>query len=214
MFDHLKADFGRIRAMGYRGSYLRAFLQNQGLWALVCYRFGRRQQERPLPQPFRFLVSVFYYFWWYGVQSTTGIYLSPDAEIGPGFYVGHFGQIFVGPGCVFGRNCNISQGVTVGLARRGGVWGTPVIGERVYLAPGCKVVGPIRLADGTVVGANAVMSRDSVEDSVWAGIPARMIAKTGSAEYMGDIDLPRREAEPEPHAAAPESEAQQRAEEP
>lgn len=214
MFDHLKADFGRIRKMGYRGSYLRAYLETQGLWALVCYRFGRHQVEHPLPQPLRFLVSIFYYFWWYGVQATTGIYLSPNADIGPGFYIGHFGQIFVGPGCVFGRNCNISQGVTVGVARRGGNWGTPVIGERVYLAPGCKIIGPIRLADGTVVGANAVMSRDSVEDSVWAGIPARMIAKTGSDEYMGDIDLPPREPQGESTAESSEPAAPSRPDDP
>ena len=188
MFDYIKADFGRLRKMGYKGSNLRAYIENQALWALVCYRAGRHLVEHPLPFVLRKIVSVFYHFWWMNIQMTTGIYLSPTAKIGPGLYIGHFGQVFVGMDCELGSNCNLSQEVTVGLAKRGGEWGTPIIGDRVYLAPGCKVIGPIKLANGTVVGANAVMSRDSTEDSVWAGIPARVIGHTGSAEYMGGIE--------------------------
>ena len=189
MFDHVKADFRRLGKMGYKRSYLWAFIEYQALWALVCYRFGRHQLvDHPLPFVFRKLIGVFYHFWWMSIQVTTGIYLAPTAKIGPGFYIGHFGQIFVGGGCEIGSNCNISQGVTIGTAKRGGEWGTPKIGDRVYLAPGCKIFGPIHLANGTVVGANAVMSRDSTEDSVWAGIPARVIGHTGSAEFLGGFE--------------------------
>ncbi len=188
MFDHIKADFGRLRKMGYTKSFLHAFLEYQALWALVCYRAGRHFVDHPLPKPLNKLFFLFYQFWWMGIQMTTGIFLSPHAKIGPGFYIGHFGQIFVGGGCQIGKNCNISQGVTIGEGRRGGEMGRPIIGDRVYLAPGCKVIGPISLANGTVIGANAVMSRNSTVDSVWAGIPARPIAHTGSSPYIVGVD--------------------------
>jgi serine O-acetyltransferase len=83
-----------------------------------------------------------------------------------------------------GCNCNLSQGVTIGLARKGDVWGTPRIGDRVYIAPGAKVVGPITLADGTVVGANAVVVKDTEQNAVVGGVPAKVISYEGSGEYI------------------------------
>ncbi len=48
-----------------------------------------------------------------------GIQISYNTEIGPGFYIGHFGQIVVNGMAKIGKNCNISQGVTIGISNRG-----------------------------------------------------------------------------------------------
>jgi serine O-acetyltransferase len=127
----------------------------------------------------------FYHGWWMSVQMTTGIYISPDCTIGPGLYIGHFGGIIVHPDVVIGRDCNLSQGVTLGLARRGDQWGVPTLGDRVYVAPGAKVIGPIHLASGTVVGANAVVTKDTEPDAVVVGVPAKVISYTGSGDFIG-----------------------------
>lgn len=185
MFDNLKADIGRLRRYGSRASTLRLLLENQGLWAIVCYRAGHWLSRRRLPFGVRHLVMGCYRLWWKWVEVATGISISPDCTIGPGLYIGHFGQIFVQhPDIVIGCDCNLSQGVTLGLAKRGRVWGVPRLGDRVYVAPGAKIIGPIKVADGTVVGANAVLSRNTLPDSVVAGIPARVVAMTGSADYI------------------------------
>ena len=83
-----------------------------------------------------------------------------------------------------GSDCNISQGVSIGLGRKDGVWGAPKVGNRVYIAPGAKVVGPIRLADGTVVGANAVLANDTEENAIVAGVPAKVISYKGSDDFI------------------------------
>lgn len=184
MFDNLKADIGRLRRYGSRHSTVRLLLENQGLWAIVCYRAGHALNRQRLVPGVRHLVMAFYHGWWKAVECSTGISISPDCRIGPGLYIGHFGQVILHSDVEMGRDCNLSQGVTIGLGRRDGIWGTPKIGNRVYIAPGAKIVGPIRLADGTVVGANAVVTRDTEENAVVAGVPAKVLSYDGSGDYI------------------------------
>lgn len=184
MFDDFKADLGRLRRYGNRDSTLRILLFNQGIWACACYRAGRRLADRRLPFGVRHVVMLGYHLWWKWVETHTGISISPDCRIGPGLYIGHFGQIILHSDVVMGRDCNLSQGVTLGLAERDGVWGVPTVGDRVYIAPGAKVIGPIHLADGTVVGANAVVTRSTAPNDVVAGIPAKVISTKGSGEFI------------------------------
>ncbi len=184
MLENLKADFVRLRSHGHTASLPRLLLFEQGVWALVCYRAGNHLQRHRLPPGLHQLVMFFYHIWWKWVQMATGINIKPDTTIGPGLYLGHWGQIFLHPQAVIGRNCNISHEVTIGLGRREGRWGVPTIGDRVYIAPGAKIFGPIRLGDGTVVGANAVVNSDTDPNAVVAGVPARVISHEGSGDYI------------------------------
>jgi len=184
MMENLKADITRIRSHGNSHHLLRLLLFEQGLWALICYRAGNHLQRHRLPPGLHQLVMFFYHVWWKWVQMATGINLKPDCTIGPGLYLGHWGQIFVHPDTVIGRDCNLSHEVTIGLGRRDGKWGVPRIGNRVYVAPGAKIFGPIEIADGTVVGANAVVNRSTDRDAVVAGVPARVISHEGSGDYI------------------------------
>ena len=75
-----------------------------------------------------------------------GISIPAITEIDSGFYIGHFGCIVVNANSRIGKNCNISQGVTVGQANRGKNQGNPVIGNNVYIGPGAKVIGAVKSA--------------------------------------------------------------------
>lgn len=183
MFAHFRADIRRFGRRSRPGT-VRLLLGTQGLWACACYRAGRHLMDHRPPPVIRHFILVFYHVWWKLVQITTGIYISPDCRIGPGLYIGHFGQIILHSDVVMGENCNISQGVTLGLARKDGRWGVPTVGNRVYIAPGAKVIGPIHLADGTVVGANSVVTSSTTENQIVAGIPARVLSEKGSADFI------------------------------
>jgi len=184
MFDLFRSDIARLRSHVARQSTLRLLLSTQGLWACACYRAGNCLHRHRLPPVLSHALFTLYHLWWKAVQITTGIWIAPECAIGPGLYIGHFDQIFLHPDVVIGRDCNISQGVTLGLGRSGGVWGVPRIGDRVYIASGAKVIGPIRVADGTVVGATAVVTHDTEENAVVVGVPARTISHEGSEEYI------------------------------
>jgi serine O-acetyltransferase len=55
-----------------------------------------------------------------------------------------------------------------------------VVEDDVILSPGAKVLcktGILRLARGTMVGANAVLLNSTGEGEIWAGIPARCLGQ-------------------------------------
>ena len=85
---------------------------------------------------------------------------------------------------VLGEYCNISQGITIGQAGRGGKQSTPVIGNRVYIAPGAKIFGGITIGDDVAIGANAVVTTDLPDNAVAVGIPAKIINYKGSKDFV------------------------------
>ena len=77
---------------------------------------------------------------------------------------------------VIGKNCVVGSCVTVG--GRSQHPEVPVIGNNVYLATGCKVLGPIQIGDDVVVAPNSVVLESVPSNVVVAGIPAKIV-KTG-----------------------------------
>ena len=108
-------------------------------------------------------------------------------QIGEGFYIGHYGHIVVNGNASIGNNCNISQGVTIGVINTGSKQGTPVIGNHVYIAPGAKIIGNIRIGNNVAIGANSVITNDLPDNAVVAGIPARILSYDGSTGYINNV---------------------------
>jgi serine O-acetyltransferase len=55
-------------------------------------------------------------------------------KIGQRFFIGHFGNIIVNSAAVFGSNCNIAHGVTIGKTNRGSMMGCPLLATGFGLA--------------------------------------------------------------------------------
>ena len=137
-----------------------AFFFAQGAQAALIYRFGHwlyaDANSRSLLIKF---LKVLHFICFRLVEMFLGISLEPKAQIGAGLYIGHFGTIIVGSGVRMGKNCNLSQGVTLGVDGRGENRGSPQVGDRVFIAPGAKVFGKITIGDDAAIGANAVINR-------------------------------------------------------
>jgi len=116
-----------------------------------------------------------------------GISIPPSTKIGSDFYIGHFGGIVINHKSVIGKNCNISQGVTLGQANRGANKGYPSLGDNVYIGPGAKIVGAVKIGNNVAIGANCVVTKDIPDNSVVVGVPSRVISKEGSAGYINRI---------------------------
>ena len=165
MFDHLREDWH---------TYDRQ-LSRQGLWAMAVYRFGRWRYgigPRWLRLPFSFL----YKFLQKVVEIVAGIELPCEATLGRRCRIDHFGGIVISGDATFGDDCIIRNGVTVGL-RNTGQRGAPVIGNRVDIGAGAKILGSIHVGDDVVIGANAVVIRDVPANSIAVGIPARVLPR-------------------------------------
>jgi serine O-acetyltransferase len=59
-----------------------------------------------------------------------------------------------------------------------------VIGNRVYIGPGAKLFGGIKVGDNVAIGANAVVTKDLPENAVAVGVPAKIINYNGSADFI------------------------------
>jgi serine O-acetyltransferase len=156
----------------------------QGFWVMVIYRFGRwRYQVRPAI--IRKLLSGIYHVLFKLVQIMTGIELPCEVEIGQNFIIDHFGGIIVSGYAKFGDNCRIRNGVVVGL-RRVEDKRAPIIGNNVDIGAGAKVLGPIRIGDDVLIGANAVVLCDVPSNSIAVGVPAVVKSRSSCSEGAGN----------------------------
>ena len=165
MFDHLREDWRTYDRDLFR----------QGLWVIAVYRFGRWRYQirrRWMRMPF----SAAYRILWLLVEILTGIELPCEAIVGRRFRIDHFGGIIISGDAVFGDDCVIRNGVTVGL-RNTGERGSPIIGNRVDIGAGAKILGSIRIGDDVAIGANAVVLTDVPPRSIAVGIPARVLPR-------------------------------------
>jgi serine O-acetyltransferase len=181
-----RADLGRYFRYAHAETFwerLRIAVHTEAVVALAVYRFGRWLKDEA-PAPARLALKLPHSLVHDGVRVVLGICLSPDARIGPGLYIGHSGGIWVAPDVVIGRDCNLSQGVTLGIGgtvRRG----APVLGERVWIGPKATVSGPVKVGAGAVVGANSLVVANVPEKGVAVGVPARVVALSGSGALIG-----------------------------
>ncbi len=117
-----------------------------------------------------------------------GILIPPVTKIGSGFYSSHYGGIVVNRNSVIGKNCNISHGVTLGQSSRGKNIGHPILGDNIYIGPGAKIIGAVRIGNNVAIGANCVVTKDVPDNSVVVGIPGRVISSEGAEGYVNGTD--------------------------
>ena len=84
---------------------------------------------------------------------------------------------------IIGKNFNISHEVTIGQHNRGKYKGTPIIGDNVYIGPGAKIFGNIRIGNNVAIGANAVVTKSIPDYSVAVGIPAKIVSSKGTTDF-------------------------------
>ncbi|HEX7097505.1 MAG TPA: hypothetical protein VF183_16595 [Acidimicrobiales bacterium] len=104
-------------------------------------------------------------------------------ELGPGLFIQH-GFATIVSAQRLGEDCWINQQVTIGHVYDRG---SPIIGDRVTIAAGAVVVGPVVIGDDVTIGANTTVVKDVPSGSVVVGQPSRIVKRYSRAG--GDIDL-------------------------
>jgi len=165
MFKNLREDYRM-----HEGTW-----SSQGLWVMVPYRFGRWRYQfrlallrKPLSMVYRIMKTI--------SQILTGIDLPCEVAIGRRFRIEHFGGIIISGDAVLGDDVVLRNGVTIGLKHRDDP-GSPIIGNRVDIGAGAKLLGKIRIGDDVLIGANAVVITDVPANSIAVGVPARILPR-------------------------------------
>lgn len=181
---YLKADLRRYLATGASSS-LKVILSTQGFWAVASLRWLTylyvRFRRIPIVGP---IVAIYATIHFKLIQIITGISLPISVSIGPGLYIGHMDAIVVSGDAVIGKNCNLATQVVIGIGERNGLLGVPRIGDRVFVGPGAKILGPVAIGNDVAIGANAVVVDDLPDRAVAVGVPARIVGYHGSFKYI------------------------------
>jgi serine O-acetyltransferase len=160
------------------------FMNDHGFRAVCLYRWGHYFFEKNL----RILARLCQHL----MLHTAHCSISVAARIGPGLTVRHVGDIVVGGRSVIGSRFDIRQGVTIGGNTGKQVDGRsqPLIGDDVRVGAGAKILGPVRIGNGVIVGANSVVVSDVPDEAVVVGIPARVIRRGSTPVSALDRDDP------------------------
>lgn len=169
MFDNLKRDCARYRELG-------GWSTNVGFWVGAIYRFGMWANSLPnsiLRLPMWILYRI--------VKLPTRL-INVDiwagqrgARIGAGLCLIHPANIMIGSGVEIGEDCLIFHEVTLGT---GPQLGKPKIGKNVDIYVGARILGGVVIGDGSMVGANCVVTRDVPPSSVIMVAPAKVIPRS------------------------------------
>lgn len=112
----------------------------------------------------------------------TGIEIHPGATIGRRFFIDHGMGVVVGETAEVGDDVMLYHGVTLGGRQREGGKRHPTLEDGVAVGAGAKILGPITIGAHSVVGANAVVTRDAPPDSVLVGVPAKPRARRANED--------------------------------
>jgi len=128
------------------------------------------------------LLFFFFFLWLRRLKVKYGIDISYRTQIGKGFYIGHFGNIVIHGDTIIGENCNVSQGITIGVSNYGKKRGVPIIGDKVFIGPNAGVFGNITIGNNVVIGANTIVT-ENVTDNKTVLSPAFVTIDKNLSDY-------------------------------
>lgn len=107
----------------------------------------------------------------------TGIEIHPGAQIGRRLVIDHGMGVVIGETAVIGDDCIIFHCATLGGLKFDPVKRHPTVGNKVLIGTGAKVLGPILVGDGAMIGANAVVTKDVPPGATMVGSPAHQVIR-------------------------------------
>jgi len=142
------------------------------LASIRAYQY-HRDRSGPWHILMRRIAGIRHTLWSVVTQSDVDL----QATLGKGLMLPHPNGVVIHGEARIGDDCMIMQQVTVGMIDEGEV---PVIGNRVYIGAGAKIIGKLTVGDGARIGANAVVVNDVPSNATAVGIPARIIRRASA----------------------------------
>lgn len=168
LFQNIKADTENYKKKIQSKNPLKIFfllLFSDGFEAVINYRFCRWMRVHHIPT----LPDLFTLI----TRKLTRILLPPNANIGKGLYIGHFGFVVLHENTIIDNNCTIMQGVTIG--NRNDLIKAPKIKNNVYIGANAVILGDITIGNNAKIGANTVVVKNVSANTTVVGQPSKII---------------------------------------
>jgi serine O-acetyltransferase len=182
LLQFIKSDYNKHKKYG--SHFFAIVFFTQGFWAIFQYRIARYCYIKVKWKLFRLPLLFLMLIWQKMIEITTGISISSSVKIGHSFYIGHFGGIIINANVIIGDNCNISQGVTIGVSGFEEKRGVPTLGNEVYIGANSVLAGKISIGNNVLIGACSMVKDSFQDNSIILGVPAIIISQRGSKGYI------------------------------
>lgn len=141
---------------------MRLTLRSDAFIGQVFYRAKASMQARGIPVLPRLAHRL--------AIATAQVSIGDPVVVESGVYLVH-GQVVIDGITEIGSGAVIAPFITIGL-KAGNLRG-PTLEPNVNIGTGARILGSVRLGEGCVVGANAVVVEDVASGEVVVGVPAR-----------------------------------------
>lgn len=182
ILEYLKKDLYRYTQSYTLRSFIKCYLRSEGfkftVWLRICHFTRKKKITKYTIFPLAVLIYK-HYKYKYGYDIPYAI------NIGPGLLIFHISGIVFSPQSA-GKNITLSQCTTVGMTIKNGEKKYPVLGDNIYIAPGAKIIGGIKVGNNVAVGSNCVLNKSVENNSVVVGIPGKVISYNGAIEYINN----------------------------
>ncbi len=115
------------------------------------------------------------------------LYVCKDAklQIGDNVFFNHncsitaMKDVSIGDNCMFGNNLVIVDHNHENILDHDDLYSMQEIriGNNVWVGANCTILKGVKIGDGAVIAAGAVVTKDIPENEVWGGVPAKNIRK-------------------------------------
>jgi serine O-acetyltransferase len=111
------------------------------------------------------------------ISEVFAVDIHPAARIGKGILIDHATGVIIGETAVVGDDVSMLHEVTLGGTGKEGGDRHPKVGDGVLIGAGAKILGNIRIGEGSKIAAGSVVLKEVPPHSTVAGIPARVVGQ-------------------------------------
>ena len=159
----LVTDAKELASTNAQDPTLKAALLSDGYQVLVLQRLRERARQYNVPllnHLLRRFTTVVY-----------GLELGNGVSVGDGVSFVHPIAVVIGGTAKIGARVRFMGSNTVGTAKDNG---SPIIDDDVTVGAGARILGPIRVGRGAIIGANAVVLHDVPPGATVTGVPGEI----------------------------------------
>jgi len=182
MFDRLREDiavvFDRDPAARSRWEVLTCY---PGLHALVWHRWVPNRLWRA---GFRWLARWLAHWG----RFLTGIEIHPGATIGRRVFIDHGMGVVIGETAVVDDDVSLLHEVTLGGTGKTSGDRHPKVGRGVLIGAGAKILGSVKVGEGSKIAAGSVVLTDVPPHTTVAGVPAVIVGRPAAEQPSLEMD--------------------------
>ncbi len=122
------------------------------------------------------------------ISEVFGVDIHPAARIGMGILIDHATSVVIGETAVVGNDVSMLHEVTLGGTGKESGDRHPKVGNGVLIGAGAKILGNVKIGDGSKVAAGSVVLNEVPPHATVAGVPAKIVGRPKTAEPALQMD--------------------------